>query len=184
MNFLTFVGVVVSSTVLTIAWHFIFHILPAYKKLKIAEALVALAKCIRAIDEDPLLNGKISKGGYLHDTIYKLIHGTLTNKVDLHFSMLKQIPITKERLSETTQFQDELASLDEDTRRFLDVAMFAVAKILVLRNPIIFIMVSFKIRRGNKHQKNGKIKLRKKMITSAEAIAINAKKGDYSWLPC
>lgn len=186
MELSTFVFVAVVSIALTIAWHCIFYIVPAYKKLKTASALLALAKYVRAIDENPLLDGTISKGGHLHDNIYKLLQSTLINKVTLHFSMLRQISINKNELETVKKFQGEMDALDKDTRRLIDQAMFTVAKILMFRNPVVFMLIYFKIRKTTKHEETGNTntKLRKKMIVSAKAIAVNAKTGDYSLSPC
>lgn len=185
MELSTFIAVAVLSTLLAIVWHIIFYIYPAYKRLKIAKALVTLSKCVRAIDEGPLLDGTISRGGYIHDNIYKLIHGTLTSKVNLRFKMLKKLSINDKYIEDKAKFNAELNALDEETRRLIDTAMFSIARIMIFRDPAIFILACLKVKRnGNGTQKGGRALIRKRMISSTEAIAVNAKDADYSWNPC
>lgn len=186
MNLEIFLIVATSTTIIALVWQLVFHVYPAYKSAKIAESLSVLAECVKTFDQDMLLNARVSNGHYLHDRFYKLIFCILTHKVNLKFSMLNHIKYDENAESERKKFKSEIDSLDEDTKKLVENATFAVAKILILRNPFIFLSVCFKSQREkvNYRNRNTKTILRDKMITSAELITVKASDSDYSFVPC
>lgn len=186
MNLESFLYVAFATVAITIMWQFIFHVLPAYKSAKIAESLAVLAKCVKKLNQTALLNAHVTNGHYLHDRFYKLIFCILTHKVNLKFSMLDHVKYDEESELERNKFKSEIESLDGDIKTLIEDATFAVAKILILRNPLIFLLICLKLqmKQVDYHRNNAQNTLRDKMITSAELITVKARENDYSFVPC
>lgn len=186
MNFSIFIIVATLSIFIAFLWQLFLHIYPAFKRVKIAESLAVLAKCVTKLNQKALLNAKICNGHYLHDKLYKLLFCVLTHKANLKFRMLSHVKYTQEFEEERKKFRSEIESLDEETKQIIDDAIFSVAKILILRDPLIFLLICLKVRQGvcGFHLRQPKQIIRRKMIISTEHLTITAKDDDYSFVPC
>ena len=197
MSLTTFLAVVIVSTFMAFLWQLVFHIYPAYKKLKISQSLAILAKCITRFDKEVLSSSLLTDGHYLHDKFYKLLFATLTHKVNLKRSMLKHVKYDQTSETEYLKFRAEIDSLDDNIKSLIADASFSVAKILILRNPIIFFRICLQIRQEkhgfrtakdkphihckDSHVVKAKSFIRSKMVLSTEYITANAKDDDYNF---
>jgi hypothetical protein len=186
MNIGTFFIVAVTSSFVAFIWQYIFNVFPAQRSALIAECLAVLAKCVTKINREALLNSRIRNGHYLHDRLYKSLFCVLTHKVNLKINMLGHVKYDDETEKERRKFRKEIDSLDEETRKLINNAIFSMAKILLVRNPLVFILLcakSQKVQRDFK-SKNLKCTIRNRMITSVEYMTIKANKDDYLFAPC
>lgn len=182
----TFLFVAVISSSVAFLWQYMFHVFPAQRSAKIAECLSVLAKCVTKINRDALLNSRIQNGHYLHDKLYKSLFCVLTHKINLKFSMLHHVKYDEETEKERRKFRKEIDSLDKDTREIINNAIFSMAKILLIRNPLIFILLCTKAQQEQRDFKSKKIKytLKNRMMTSVEYMTIKARDDDFSFVPC
>lgn len=179
MNWITFFYVGVASTILTIAWQLLFRVYPVWKEVKIERARSVLAKSLTAFNHGALLEMKICDGHYLHDKYYKFLFTVLTHGVRLRFRMLTTIKHDEKAEHELQIFRKEIISLDERTQKVIADASFAVGKILLLRNPFVFV-AAYALIRGKRKS------FRSKMLAvtaTAEYITITAGENDYNLLP-
>jgi hypothetical protein len=186
MNFATFLIIAVTTSAVAFIWQILFHVYPAYKRAKIAESQSILAKCVVLLNRDALLNAKICTGHYLHDKFYKLLFCVLTDKTKLSFNMLRHVKYDDKVLEERNKFRSEIDALDDATKQTIENATFSVAKVLILRNPLIFIMLLLRLNKVKRdfHEKKAKAVLRRSMIISTEYITVSSRDDDYSFVPC
>ncbi len=142
MNPLTFFSVAFFSTVLALTGLISYYICPAWKRAKIAEALVVLSKCMKSLDQEALTNENIKKGRYLHDNFYKLISSILVYKINLNPAIINRSKSDKD-IENTRCFREEVECLDEKTRNIVKKAALHIQVILFLRNPLTMTILFF-----------------------------------------
>lgn len=185
MDFLTLFVIMAVSTLILFIWQFFTRVFPAYRSAKIHESLAVLTRCFAHLNQDELLNAKITRGGYLHDKFCKTIFLVLTHKISLKFSALKHLTYDKKSEISRRKFRSEIEALDKETREVIAEAIAAIAKILLIRSPIVFTLALIKQARQERHFKlhNGKKYLRKQAIDSAETITVCSRDDDYQFVP-
>ncbi len=183
MSILTFFVVALASVLITIVYLTVTMILPAFKSAKIQESLVALTQCLTHLSRGPFAEGEITNGGYLHDRFYKMGFMVLTHKVNLKFGVLRSLTSGSE--VGIKKFHREMQNLDPETRQSVVSAVRAMAKILWLRNPLIFTLTMIKqiiISRDFKEPTRDKI--RSQAVKSAESMALMGYRNrDFAFIP-
>lgn len=195
MNFEAFMYVAIVSIAGTFLWQMYFYVLPAYKKALIAESLVSLASGVKRFNQKALGDGEVKKGSYLHDKLYRVLYSVLIHKTDLRFKALSHVRYDEETEKGVQKIRQELDALDEETKCHIYDAIYAMSKILIIRNPVVFLMICIKTsftRKSYYSEKtvlksrcnSDKSPLKKRMVLSAEFITVNAKDEDYVLAPC
>ena len=182
----SFLIVAISSTLIAFLYQLIHHVYPAYRRVKIAESLSILAKCVKKLDKDALPNAVIKNGDYLHDKFYKLIFCVLTHKANLNQSVLDNIKINKNSEKERLKFLSEIESLDDEMKEIINQSKFAIAKILFFRNPVLFTRTCMKTMKKKRayHMSNTKEYVKSSMVISTEYMTVKARDEDFAFTPC
>lgn len=152
--------VVIASLIIAFLWQFFYYLCPAYKRVKIANALAVLAECLTQLDKNALSNSKILQGHYLHDRLYKILFHVLIHKTNLKFRMLTHIKFNETSKKEMQKFITELKTLDGPTRKIVKKAIYSMGKIFFLRSPFIFLMISIKMRQEELSYKKQRLRQR------------------------
>ena len=187
MSFLPFVIVALAAILLAFLWELIFRVYPAYRAASIEKSLYLLTRCATRLNQSALPEGKIRDGHYLHDRFYKLVFHILTNKINLRFRILKHIdeyPSSSEEARSV--LRAEINALDENTREIIDKAIYAMSKILLLRNPVVYTLFCLKIRQKERvfQVQKARRDLRDRMMKSAEYLTVSARDDDCVFVPC
>lgn len=184
MELYIFMWVAIVSSCLAFVGLILFTLFPAWKRAKIAEALVVLARCCKKLDQNALINGRIQQGQYLHDNFYKLIYSILLYKINLKTSLLVK-KIDDHDLECAKIFRREIDSLDKETRDTVNQAMVNILIILFLRSPVVSTMLFISVLNSKTNQINKPHGLFKKLIAaSAEVLTVKADQNDYDVVPC
>jgi len=184
MDMINFLMVAAVSTMVAAGWLFVTRIFPAFKAAKIQESLVSLTRCLAHLSRGPLAEATLTNGEFLHDKFYKLSFMVLTHKVNLKFSMLHRL--TSRTEFKRSKFHREMEALDPEIRQLVDLAIIATAKILWLRNPVIFTMSLLKQWHMSREPKSSshRAALRTRAIRSTESMALmGSRVQDYEFVP-
>jgi hypothetical protein len=147
MNIQHFAIVVVVSISGALVWELFFFIYPAWRNMKKEQAMLLLAKGIRVLNGDMLLNAKIKQGEYLHDVLYKFLMGVLCEKSLLKFCMLSEIKYDADDEKKMQMFRAEINNLNEEARQIVDNAIFASSKVIALQSPFLFFLITLRMLR-------------------------------------